>query len=223
MKKQGAVSIDQTEGILPARNGRTKLKESPPNPPRQNSHHNHCICSQIVKRMRFLDRPKTAGPSLARAPALYQSVPAGIFHPQISAAKSFSLCHDSDQNGTKPEKYSLIIVNHDPAGVGTSGPNRDLFQERQALSGIAGTTYEPYQRSKHHRTQHLQFGEGGVLRLDPGKPGVGGRPLFYKPTDSWESSKAGDERLGWSTRPSSAPSKGKPNWIARDKQVKRNR
>ena len=110
---------------------------------------------------------------------------------------------------------------HDPSGVGTSGPNRDLFQERQALSGIAGTTYEPYQRSKHHRTQHLQVGEGGVLRLDPGKPGVGGCPLFYKPTDSWESSKAGDERLGWSTRPSSAPSKGKPNWIARDKQVKR--
>lgn len=110
---------------------------------------------------------------------------------------------------------------HNPSGVGTSGPNRDLFQERQALSGIAGTTYEPYQRSKHHRTQHLQVGEGGVLRLDPGKPGVGGRPLFYKPTDSWESSKAGDERLGWSTRPSSAPSKGKPNWIARDKQVKR--
>ena len=29
--------------------------------------------------MRFLDRPKTAGPSLARAPALYQSVPAGSF------------------------------------------------------------------------------------------------------------------------------------------------
>ena len=27
--------------------------------------------------MRYLDRPKTAGPSLARAPALYQSVPAG--------------------------------------------------------------------------------------------------------------------------------------------------
>ena len=48
---------------------------------------------------------------------------------------------------------------------------------------------------------------------------MGGRPLFYKPKDSWESSKAGDERLGWSSRPSSAPSKGKPNWIARDKQV----
>ena len=105
--------------------------------------------------------------------------------------------------------------------MGTSGPNRDLFQERQALSGIAGTTYEPYQRSRHHRTQHLQVGEGGVLRLEPGKPGVGGRPLFYKPSDSWESSKAGDERLGWSTRPSSAPSKGKPNWIGRDKQVTR--
>ena len=109
--------------------------------------------------------------------------------------------------------------NRGHAGVGTSGPNRDLFQERQALSGIAGTTYEPYQRTRHHRTQHLHVGEGGVLRLDPGKPGVGGRPLFYKPTDCWESSKAGDERLGWSTRPSSAPSNEKPNWIARDKQV----
>ena len=117
-------------------------------------------------------------------------------------------------------KDGQIGHNSTIAGVGTSGPNRDLFQERSALSGIAGTTYEPYQRTRHHRTQHLQVGEGGVLRLDPGKPGVGGRPLFYKPVDSWESSKAGDERLGWSSRPASAPSKGKPNWIARDKQVK---
>ena len=157
--------------------------------------------------MRYLDRPKTAGPSLARAPALYQSVPAGNLPTLFPICQSF------------PSGWPDIGHISTLAGVGTSGPNRDLFQERSALSGIAGTTYEPYQRTRHHRTQHLQVGEGGVLRLDPGKPGVGGRPLFYKPKDSWESSKAGDERLGWSNRPSSAPSKGKPNWIARDKQV----
>ena len=159
-----------------------------------------------LEAMRYLDRPKTAGPSLARAPALYQSVPAGNLPTPFLFVKVFL------QDGQIGHIATL-------AGVGTSGPNRDLFQERSALSGIAGTTYEPYQRTRHHRTQHLQVGEGGVLRLDPGKPGVGGRPLFYKPVDSWESSKAGDERLGWSSRPASAPSKGKPNWIARDKQV----
>ena len=37
------------------------------------------------------------------------------------------------------------------AGVGAAGPNRDLFQERLELTGIAGTTYEPYQRHNHHR------------------------------------------------------------------------
>ena len=123
--------------------------------------------------MRYLDRPKTAGPSLARAPALYQSVPAGNLPTPFLFVKVFL------QDGQIGHISTI-------AGVGTSGPNRDLFQERTALSGIAGTTYEPYQRTRHHRTQHLQVGEGGVLRLDPGKPGVGGRPLFYKPTDSWQ-------------------------------------
>ena len=90
----------------------------------------------------------------------------------------------------------------------------------------------------------VQVGEGGVLRLEPGKPGVGGRPLHYTPLDSWQASRslprgvgvdigvlcipdmmditlprAEDERLGWSKRPTSAPSQGRPNWIDRDKQV----
>ena len=38
------------------------------------------------------------------------------------------------------------------AGVGAAGPNRDLYQERLELAGIAGTTYEPYQRKSHHRS-----------------------------------------------------------------------
>ena len=37
------------------------------------------------------------------------------------------------------------------AGVGSSGPMRDLFQERLALSGISGTTYEPFKRQNHHK------------------------------------------------------------------------
>ena len=46
------------------------------------------------------------------------------------------------------ERYLYETKN---AGVGASGPNRDLYQERLELAGIAGTTYEPYQRKSHHR------------------------------------------------------------------------
>lgn len=59
----------------------------------------------------------------------------------------------------------------------------------------------------------------GVIRVEPGKPGIEGRPLHHAPEDPWEPSKAGDERLGWSRRPTSAPARGKPNWIGRDKQI----
>ena len=41
------------------------------------------------------------------------------------------------------------------AGVGADGPNRDLYQERLEMSGIAGTSYEPYKRVNHHRLQPL--------------------------------------------------------------------
>ena len=46
------------------------------------------------------------------------------------------------------ERYLYETKN---AGVGAAGPNRDLYQERLELSGIAGTTYEPYQRRSHQR------------------------------------------------------------------------
>ena len=39
------------------------------------------------------------------------------------------------------------------AGVGADGPKRDLYQERLEMSGIAGTSYEPYKRVNHHRSQ----------------------------------------------------------------------
>ena len=42
------------------------------------------------------------------------------------------------------------------AGVGSSGPMRDLFQERLALSGISGTTYEPFKRKNHHRLDNFK-------------------------------------------------------------------
>ena len=60
-----------------------------------------------------------------------------------------------------------------------------------------------------------------MRRLEPERPGLGGRPLHYRPGDPWEASKAGDERLGWSRRPTSAPAAAGslPNWIARDKQI----
>ena len=40
-----------------------------------------------------------------------------------------------------------------------------------------------------------------------------------RPEDPWESSKSGDERLGWSTRPGSAPTRSRPPWIERDRQI----
>ena len=55
----------------------------------------------------------------------------------------------SSHHGNLPrQKY---LFESKIAGVGSLGPNRDLFQERQELSGIAGTTYEPYKRYNHHR------------------------------------------------------------------------
>ena len=114
------------------------------------------------------------------------------------------------------ERYLYETKN---AGVGAAGPNRDLYQERLELSGIAGTTYEPYQRRSHHRSQHCTIDSEGVIRLEPGKLGIAGRPLHYRPQDSWQASHAGEERLGWSVRPTSAPAQARPNWIARDKQI----
>ena len=84
------------------------------------------------------------------------------------------------------------------AGVGSSGANRNLYQERLELSGVSGTTYQPFQRRSHHRTQHCTLDSEGVTRVEPGKRGVEGRVLAYNPVDEWEASKAGDERLGWS-------------------------
>jgi len=43
--------------------------------------------------------------------------------------------------------------------------------------------------------------------------------FFPRPEDPWESSKSGDERLGWSTRPGSAPTRSRPPWIERDRQI----
>ena len=58
-----------------------------------------------------------------------------------------------------------------------------------------------------------------VIRVDPGKAGIEGRPLPFNPQDDWETS-AIDERVGWARgRPTSAPATNKPNWIARDKQI----
>ena len=113
----------------------------------------------------------------------------------------------------------LYLYESKNAGVGSTGPKRDLFQERLALSGITGTTYEPYERTRHHKTQHCAIDPHGIIRVEPGKNGIGGRPLYHQPPDAWEASKAQDERLGWSRRPTSAPMIGKPNWIGRDKQV----
>ena len=105
------------------------------------------------------------------------------------------------------------------AGVGSSGPNRDLYQERLQLSGISGTSYEPFKRRNHHRTQHCTIDTEGVIRVEPGKAGIEGRPLAFNPKDDWETS-AIDERVGWAkSRPTSAPVTSKPNWIARDKQI----
>ena len=102
-----------------------------------------------LEAMRYLDRPKTAGPSLARAPALYQSVPAGNLPTPLLFVKVFL------QDGQIGHISTI-------AGVGKSGPNRDLFQERTALSGIAGTTYEPYQRTLGSRARRLMRGWDGV-------------------------------------------------------------
>ena len=71
----------------------------------------------------------------------------------------------------------------------------------------------------YRRTQHCTIDSEGVIRLEPGKRGIAGRPLHYQPEDTWQSSHAGDERLGWSVRPSSAPAQARPNWIVRDKQI----
>ena len=43
------------------------------------------------------------------------------------------------------------------------------------------------------------------------------RPPF-RATDEWESSSAGGERLGWSTRPGTTPTNVKPPWIERDRE-----
>ena len=69
------------------------------------------------------------------------------------------------------------------------------------------------------RTQHCTMDSEGVIRVEPGKPGIEGRPLYYRAEDSWEPRHGGDERLGWSVRPTSAPAQSKPNWITRDKQI----
>ena len=53
------------------------------------------------------------------------------------------------QTLTMRDRYLYETKN---AGVGAAGPNRDLYQERLELAGIAGTTYEPYQRKSHHRS-----------------------------------------------------------------------
>lgn len=72
------------------------------------------------------------------------------------------------------------------AGVGSTGPNRDLFQERLALSGITGTTFEPYQRQNHHRCDAVR---GGCVmmcchcRQDPAlHPGLRG----CHPSGAWQ-------------------------------------
>ena len=109
------------------------------------------------------------------------------------------------------------------AGPGARGHHRDLYKEKVEGSGLAGTTYEPWQRDKYHRSQQcLREKKEGDMRLEVGKPGIGGRLLYYRPQDIWEASRAGDERLGWSRRPTSAPAVpgGKPSWISRDKQVR---
>ena len=41
------------------------------------------------------------------------------------------------------------------AGPGAAGPQRDLFQQRPELAGLAGAAYEPYMRTAHHRAQHF--------------------------------------------------------------------
>ena len=58
----------------------------------------------------------------------------------------------SYHGGLTRDKY---LYESKVAGVGATGPNRDLFQERLELTGIAGTTYEPYQRHNHHRCPRL--------------------------------------------------------------------
>ena len=114
------------------------------------------------------------------------------------------------------ERYLYETKN---AGVGASGPNRDLYQERLEMSGIAGISYEPYKRKNHHRTQHCTMDSEGVIRVEPGKAGIEGRPLYYRAEDAWEPRHGADERLGWSVRPTSSPVQSKPNWITRDKQI----
>ena len=81
------------------RRTRTKPEEPPPPPTHPSTAKQapqNCIHQQNLRRMRFLDRPKTAGPSLARAPALYQSVPAGIFRIHSNLTKVL-LSFDTDQ------------------------------------------------------------------------------------------------------------------------------
>ena len=166
------------------------------------------------------------------------------------------------------ERYLYETKN---AGVGAAGPNRDLYQERLELAGIAGTTYEPYQRKSHHRwntdyvefenhnnifsifiiyrgklcpqlwlywlnpnflgkwfgwislkipstrrngiflnkvsycrTQHCTMDSEGVIRVEPGKPGIAGRPLHYRPQDSWQAV--------WSTLIARAPTLLRSHW-----------
>ena len=70
--------------------------------------------------------------------------------------------------------------------------------------------YSPYCR---WLVCHGFLGAAGKLHF----PAYIGALVPFRAVDEWESSGASDERLGWSTRPGTAPTNKKPPWIERDR------
>jgi hypothetical protein len=79
-------------------------------------------------------------------------------------------------------------------------------------------------RHRFHRPQHLHS-ECSVSRLVPGKRGIGGAPLAYRPHDDWDPRRSNEERKDWACPAAHDPllagptvTPGLPNWIKKQKQ-----